>query len=698
MRRFVTIFATLITGFALALPGFGQQGGKAVGASSPSTLNTEQEAAPVPTLRNCGTEQKVRESLEAHPELVQEHEAHKKYVEELIRENGGNKTNGVITIPTVIHVVYRTSAQNLSAARIQEQIDILNEDYRRLNPDASQTHADFVSVAGDCSIEFCLATRDPSGNTTDGITRTQTTTSNIGSTNQYYVQAPIWDRTKYMNIWVCELGGGLLGFAYKPGTAGASYDGIVIGYQYFGETGASSPYNKGRTTTHEVGHWLGLDHIWGDGGCGVDDGIADTPESDAANYSCNLNTTSCGSRDMVQNYMDYTNDGCMNIFTNGQCAVMNSTLSGSRGTLVFSNGCSGGTPPPTACDTTSLNNPLQGTATLYASGGTGAWGYVAGHNNYGDISKANYYSNSSGYTSCENVRVWFGAAAAASSASKVTVFVWDEVGGEPGTVLAQQDVLIDDIVAAGGDITATFSTPATLSGAFFAGVKYTYTAGDTVGLITNADGDVTTGTAWEQWNDNSWHAYNSTSSWQLELDHAIFPLVGGGALTVAISPASPTIVAGGNVALTASGGSTYSWSPATGLSSTTGATVTASPSVTTTYTVTATDAGGNCTGQETVTVTVTPVSVEESLLGNTSLQVYPNPNSGTFQLEFNQLDRKNMTIEVTNMIGQVIYKENLSSFSGDYKNTINLNSAGKGIYILRITDGANGIARKVVVE
>ena len=126
------------------------------------------------------------------------------------------------------------------------------------------------------------------------------------------------DSSNFLNIWVCEIGGGILGYAQFPGGSPAT-DGVVIGTNYFGETVAGGIYGKGRTATHEVGHWLNLRHIWGDGRCRQDDFVADTPSSDAPNYNCPAYpTVNCQSADMTMNYMDYVQDDCMYMFSNGQ--------------------------------------------------------------------------------------------------------------------------------------------------------------------------------------------------------------------------------------------------------------------------------------------------------------------------------------------------------------------------------------------
>ena len=183
--------------------------------------------------------------------------------------------------------------------------------------------------------------------------------------------------TATLNIWVCELGSGLLGFATPPG-ANANRDGVVVGYEYFGTIGtATSPFNKGRTATHEVGHWLNLDHMWGGGfgGCSDDDGISDTPTSDSPYYGCpGFPQTSCGSSDMHMNYMDYVNDACMNLFTDGQANVMQATLNTVRSSIKSSLGC-GNCPAINLSFNTVYCGTDPGTSTVSVSGGTPPYTY-----------------------------------------------------------------------------------------------------------------------------------------------------------------------------------------------------------------------------------------------------------------------------------------------------------------------------------
>ena len=255
----------------------------------------------------------------------------------------GNQGFGsaIKTIPVVFHVIYSNTAENISDDMINSQMEILNDDFRRMNADTTNTPSVFKPFAADCQVEFCLAKLDPNNNATDGIDRIFMSGSPFSDT---YIDATIkpatfWDPTKYLNIWVVNIQGNLLGWATFPGQSGlggmptgsapANEDGVVLLYTSVGAppyNTFSGPYNLGRTATHEVGHFLGLRHIWGDGNCSVDDYCGDTPLSDASNGGCPV-TNSCTDspidyNDMVQNYMDYTNDACMNIFTDDQAARM----------------------------------------------------------------------------------------------------------------------------------------------------------------------------------------------------------------------------------------------------------------------------------------------------------------------------------------------------------------------------------------
>lgn len=273
--------------------------------------------------------------------------------------------NGVLRIPVVFHVVYNTNDsanQYIHDSLIYSQLNVLNEDFRRMNVDAVNTRNIFDSVAVDMGIEFCLASVDPTGNPTNGITRTPTTTNHFATPFTQSVKSDAaggkdpWPTDQYLNIWVCDmsfLGQPLvLGYAQFPGDDPTT-DGVVIQYQYIGKTNyvSTSPSNLGRTTTHEVGHWCGLRHVWGDGPCNADDFVWDTPNADAqSNFDCDTTKNTCDDLgnlywgninppNMIENFMDYSADDCMNMFSRGQRDRVWSFLMTDRVSLFSSNGC-----------------------------------------------------------------------------------------------------------------------------------------------------------------------------------------------------------------------------------------------------------------------------------------------------------------------------------------------------------------------
>lgn len=293
---------------------------------------------------------------------VKSPEEMKAWIDQIVKANQNNPSTQKASrnIPVVVHVLHNGDAigsgENISVAQINSQITVLNLDFSATNSDYANTPAAFNAVKGNMDIQFCLAQTDPSGNSTTGIDRVNTgVASYTTGTIEAAKPATQWDPTKYFNIWVCNLGGGILGYAQFPNSGAANTDGVVIGYNYFGNTGAvSAPYNKGRTATHEIGHCLGLYHIWGDDGtaCTGSDAIADTPNQADENYGCPnfaTNTSCSNAGDMAMNYMDYTDDACMYMFTNGQKAVTDAVLASAprRASLLTSTVCNA---PSTSSD------------------------------------------------------------------------------------------------------------------------------------------------------------------------------------------------------------------------------------------------------------------------------------------------------------------------------------------------------------
>jgi hypothetical protein len=315
----------------------------------------------------CGTSEYNRNMIEKNSEYAIAKAKVNDQTERWIKDHPNNSKKTIITIPIVVHVVWNTTAENILDAQIFSQIEVLNNDFRRTNVDVINTPTVWQGIAADCEIEFCLATTDPNGNTTSGITRTETTVSQFSMWGGASVEdasdggVDAWPNDDYLNIWVCDLGGGLLGYASPPSSWISDNDGVVINYKHFGMSGnANQPYHKGRTTTHEVGHWLNLEHIWGDNNCG-NDNVTDTPDQEEENYGCPAyphNPNSCGTTnsdgDMFMNYMDYTNDGCMNLFTTGQKTRMIAAINLYRSNLTH-NTCSD---PTTIIDMSSTNKKI----------------------------------------------------------------------------------------------------------------------------------------------------------------------------------------------------------------------------------------------------------------------------------------------------------------------------------------------------
>ncbi len=239
-----------------------------------------------------------------------------------------NDNLGIINIPVYVHIVYSNSNQNISNAQVTSQINVLNQDFRKANSDLNlPSGSTFENDATDAGIEFTLA----------GTFRYANSNTAWGTNNAVKSAYPPITPNTHLNIWVAEIGGGILGYAQFPGGNSAT-DGVVISPQYFGTTGyVSAPFNKGRTGTHEVGHYLNLRHIWGDGRCRQDDFVVDTPSSDGPNYGCpTFPTVNCKTTDMTMNYMDYTDDACMYMFTDGQRNRMRALFNngGARASLI----------------------------------------------------------------------------------------------------------------------------------------------------------------------------------------------------------------------------------------------------------------------------------------------------------------------------------------------------------------------------
>ncbi|NMH28205.1 T9SS type A sorting domain-containing protein [Flavobacterium silvaticum] len=308
--------------------------------------------------RTCGTPQKIQQLIAQDSNF----ETHYNAVRQQLHEAGSNLNQTmatesvaqpavVVTVPVVVHILYKTSAQNISDAQIASQMTVLNNDYRKLNADfATVVPAVWQPLGADMEINFVMASVDPNGNATTGITRKNITATDYVFEDDYYTTTgePAWDPDEYLNIWVGNFSDtSLLGFAYPPAAAGYPFDGLCIDFNNFGTIGtsATAPFNKGRTATHEIGHYFGLEHPWGDDGsaCGTvanSDGVADTPQVGGPTYFCpdfpdyDQACSLTGNGSMFMNYMDYVNDACMAFFTNGQKLLTNAAIAGPRASVL----------------------------------------------------------------------------------------------------------------------------------------------------------------------------------------------------------------------------------------------------------------------------------------------------------------------------------------------------------------------------
>jgi pregnancy-associated plasma protein-A len=267
--------------------------------------------------RGCASNEVLDRQLKENPELAIKMNEIESFTENAIQQ--GRLVNGKVQIPVVVNVLYRTTAENISLAQIQSQIDVLNKDFNAQNSDFNKVPSAFSGVKANVGVSFVL----------DAVYRKSTTKTSWGTNDAMKKSTqggmnPTSPTTK-LNLWVCTIGGGILGYAQFPGGS-SSTDGVVIDPKYLGTTGtATAPFNLGRTATHEVGHWMNLRHIWGDATCGSDS-VSDTPTHNTANYGVpaypHYSTCSGTPIEMTMNYMDYTDDKAMYMFSNGQKSRM----------------------------------------------------------------------------------------------------------------------------------------------------------------------------------------------------------------------------------------------------------------------------------------------------------------------------------------------------------------------------------------
>ncbi|MBL7900530.1 MAG: T9SS type A sorting domain-containing protein [Bacteroidia bacterium] len=533
-------------------------------------------------------------------------------VEEFKLANPDYKTSSAnYVVPVVFHIIHGGQNEgtfpNVSMAQINSQIPILNNDFAGTGLNVGNfANTNFSqALIANCNITFCLAEKDPAGNTLTqkGIHRVNYisngwadpasfATSNAFNNfiNNTVKPATIWDPNRYLNVWISDVNGavGLLGYATFPGGTGLSgltsgigtstTDGVWCWTQTIGNTGTLfSPYDKGRTLTHEVGHWLGLRHIWGDGNCATDF-CNDTPTQQQSNTGCpsypNITCSNGPNGDMFMNFMDYCNDACLYMFTPDQrTRIQTAMASGQFRTQMTASSATlcGGGPTPVACSDTlsnfgvtdSLNSYRRATASVaetFCPQGPGLAGYITGTNCWGDLEKAEFISASK-YSSATNpvvtgVIVLFfqygNLGTDGSSNVNMNIYSGTNANTQPGALLGSTSANLASIAATTnttgvpycGNPNLAFSLPVIMpfkfnfsspvavpqSGGFFASVGIPNTPGDTVCVLDKLTGS--SNTAWEKWSDNSWNSMKVAWGGSRNFNLAILPIVECGVVGV----------------------------------------------------------------------------------------------------------------------------------------------------------------------
>jgi len=292
----------------------------------------------VPTRRRCGTMQNYYRLLEQDPGFRVRLAALEGRVTARLAL-GRPPRQGITRIPVVVHVLHKTKDERITATQVRSQITALNKDFRATNADKTRVPSAWRGLVSDARVQFTLATKDPAGKKTTGIIYVATARTSFDVDDSVKSKATggadAWPADRYLNMWVCSLGGGLLGYAQFP-AGPAKTDGVVVLNRAFGTKGtATAPFHLGRTTTHEVGHWLNLRHIWGDTeDCTGTDFVVDTPNAQHPNYGKpkfpHVSCQNGPNGDMFMNYMDYVDDDAMFMFTAQQVVRMQASLDGAR--------------------------------------------------------------------------------------------------------------------------------------------------------------------------------------------------------------------------------------------------------------------------------------------------------------------------------------------------------------------------------
>ncbi len=641
--------------------------------------------------RVCAATNHLHHIENADPSVKNNRAAIEQHTKNFITSGGTGNTRAIVTIPVVVHVLYNNTTANISDAQIQSQIAVLNADFSKTNADVANTPTAFQSLVGNPDIQFCLAQRNPSGGATTGILRKSTTKSVFDvslddAKSNSTGGDDAWSASSYLNLWVVpSLKDGsqldILGYAQFPGGP-ANTDGVVIAHNFLGTIGtASAPFNKGRTGTHEVGHWLNLYHIWGDDDngngsctasteCSGSDLVGDTPNQCERNFGCPTfpRTDGCSPASpgvMYMNYMDYTDDACMFMFSLGQVSRMQALFAtgGNKASLKTSLGCT----PPTSgvtCGTPtglSSGTPAQTSATL-------SWVAVAGASNYTLRYKT---SAAATYTSLTVT----GTSSTLTSLTATTTYNWDVTANCTGATST----------AASASFTTAAATPTCTDNYE---TNETRTTAKAITVNTTITGRIGTAT------DVDWFSFKNTNAAKnIKLNLTNLPAdydlqLYRGATLVATSQLTGTsaeLIKANNGTVTTYFAKVYGY----------GGVFNANSCYSLTASISSVAWKGASGNEPLIEENINLEKVTAPL----TLEVYPNPSAGNITLDIlNTTNQEEGSISIIDITGKVMYNTNtkISPNTVSSKN-INLNLAD-GIYQIIVKNGEQIINKKLVIQ
>lgn len=649
------------------------------------------------------------------------------------------------TIPVVFHIIHNQNTitqENIAAARITEQINVLNADYAGTNTDIGSVPTVFqASKAGNTGIQFCKALVDPLGNTLaePGIERKKWTTiagatdpalANTSAALQSLFDgtikpATIWDPTKYLNIWVCKAtNSGLLGYASWPAGSGLAglgtaetnqTSGVVLNYQAVGTSvTAVAPYNKGRTATHEIGHWLGLRHISGDVACG-NDYCNDTPLQSGGfaggqgglNFSCPTHPFQAGSctsntnGEMFMNYMDYVDDACMYMFTANQSTRMQTAMAnGTYRKFLGTHGiCSSALTVPTAGFT--LGNGCAGVAISTTNTSIGnpvpTYSWTTSPSAGVTISNATATNPTITFANAGTYTVSLTATNSQGSNTYTLATTINACSSACDTITSNITDLTNIALYTLDAVSPSDSGYLSGTGAISKAIAEKYIYANNGKLVTGIRVYVgfTTGTGnvtFNVYNDAAGKPGTVLGSKTVSLSSISAFGYHNIMLTTPVTP-SATFYVGYTVPTTAAAGDTITTLTTDGTAGTPG-TGYFRYGASTWYTYSV--GVGMDLSNYIFPIMCAPIGINESNL-DTHVNLYPNPNSGKFDLDINLDNASDLKIEVTNMLGQTVYSTIEKAVTSTSK-TINLGDMSKGVYVITVSTANDKLVKKIVVE